>query len=59
MGGLDKVLMDNNGSGGSVPYLSLNELIKRLPQSATKPGSEGSAAPSQSVTQQPVAGANP
>lgn len=59
MGGLDKVLMDNNGSGGSVPYLSLNELIKRLPPSATKPGSEGSAVPSQSVTQQPVAGANP
>jgi membrane protease subunit HflK len=59
MGGLDKVLMDNNGSGGSVPYLSLNELIKRLPQSATKPGSEGGVQPSQSGTQQPVAGANP
>ena len=35
MKGIDKVLIDSSmGSGGAVPYLSLNELLKRPPQPA-------------------------
>jgi membrane protease subunit HflK len=57
MGGLDKVLMDNNSSSGSVPYLSLNELIKRLPQSSTsKPNSETGAVPAVPGSGQPAVG---
>jgi len=58
MGGLGKVLIDNNASGGSVPYLSLNELIKRAPNASTgKPAADSNALPAL-PSQEPVAGAN-
>jgi hypothetical protein len=50
MGKLDKVLIDE-GAGGSVPYLSLNELMRRMVQPApttnpTEPGTgQAGAAP--------------
>ncbi len=60
MGGMDKVLMDNNGAGGSVPYLSLNELIRQRPQSTTgKSPTDGGSQATQPGSGQPVTGANP
>ncbi|MFM9843201.1 MAG: FtsH protease activity modulator HflK [Dongiaceae bacterium] len=48
MGKLDKVLIDE-GAGGSVPYLSLNELMRRLeqpaaPRNSTEPATQPAGA---------------
>jgi modulator of FtsH protease HflK len=59
MGGLDKVLMDSSGAGGSVPYLSLNELIKRQPQTPMeKTAGDGAPQATQPGSGQPVTGAS-
>lgn len=59
MGGLDKVLMDNSGTGGSVPYLSLNELIKQRAQTTTgKTPIDGGLQATQPGSGQPVTGAS-
>jgi membrane protease subunit HflK len=41
MRGMDKVLIDNTGAGGAIPYLPLNELLRRSPASQGAP--QGSA----------------
>jgi membrane protease subunit HflK len=60
MGGMDKVLMDNSGAGGSVPYLSLNELIRQRQQGTTgKSSMDGGSQATQPGSGQPVTGASP
>jgi len=50
MSKLDKVLIDE-GAGGSVPYLSLNELMRRLEQPATPRNLTEPAAPQAGTSQ--------
>jgi modulator of FtsH protease HflK len=35
-GGMDKIIIDNNGNQGAIPYLPLNELQRRPQQGATR-----------------------
>jgi len=36
MGGMDKVLLDSESGSGAIPYLPLDELLKRLPEAQTQ-----------------------
>ncbi len=38
MGGMDKVIIDNNGGQGAIPYLPLNELQRRAPAAQPQSG---------------------
>jgi membrane protease subunit HflK len=48
LGGMDKILMDTEGSPAAVPYLSLNELLRHQSRGSTPaPGPATQAAPTQ------------